>query len=46
VRNVMSDVWFAALEDHLRQAQCNPAVRVVLLSAPFDAHQAQRRHRQ
>ena len=37
LRNVMSDAWFAALEDHLRQAQCNPAVRVVLLSAQGEA---------
>lgn len=36
-RNVMSDAWFAALEDHLRQAQGNPVVRVVLLSGQGDA---------
>ncbi len=36
-RNVMSDAWFDALDACLRQAQSNPAVRVVLLSAQGDA---------
>ncbi len=37
VRNLMDDAWFDALEAHLAEADRNPAVRVVLLSAEGDA---------
>lgn len=36
-RNLMDDAWFDALEAHLAQADADPAVRVVLLSAEGDA---------
>jgi len=37
VRNLMDDAWFDALEAHLGEADRDPAVRVVLLSAEGDA---------
>ena len=37
VRNLMDDAWFDALEGHLAQADADPGVRVVLLSAEGDA---------
>lgn len=37
VRNLMDDRWFNTLEAHLAEADQNPEVRVVLLSAAGDA---------
>ena len=37
VRNLMDDRWFDTLEGHLAEADQNPEVRVVLLSAEGDA---------
>jgi len=37
VRKLMEEAWFAALQEHLRQAQANSVVRVVLLAAQGDA---------
>ena len=37
VRNLMDDQWFDTLEGHLAEADLNPEVRVVLLSAEGEA---------